>query len=119
MGPDLPFVVSGSIVCCWGGALILRSLSQRRQPPWLAVLLWVAFGAGLLVQGLSPHLQIHNGAFQMPEPLLRRLHHQSPFDLATRERWMQAISALLTLGSAIGLLLYYRPVLWRSAESSR
>jgi len=50
------------------------SVRGNRRRRSLALLCWFAFAAGLLVQLLSPHLKISNGAFVTPlvkaEPLL-------------------------------------------------
>jgi hypothetical protein len=39
------------------------SVHGNRRRRWLALLTWLVFAAGLLVQLLSPHLKISNRAF--------------------------------------------------------
>jgi hypothetical protein len=63
---------------------------------------------GLLVQVFSPHLKIAHHAFVMPPALLSPGRTISPSDLVAKERMVQALSALLTIGGALGLGWSYR-----------
>ncbi len=82
--------------------------SRRRR--WIAVLLWAIFGAGLLVQAFAPRLKIRNGAFVMPTSRISEGKDIRPDEIVTRERRMQLLSGILTVGGALGLALFYRHV---------
>jgi hypothetical protein len=80
---------------------------------WLAALLWMIFASGLVVQALAPRLKIEHHAFVVPPSMVSA---GKPVDLAqlvAREKRMQLISGLLTLGGALGLGYYYRDKLLR------
>jgi len=68
-----------------------------------AVLCWVVFAAGLLIQLLAPHLKIENGAFVIPPTLTAGANEIRPAEIVARQRRMQLISALLTVSGALGL----------------
>jgi hypothetical protein len=74
----------------------------------LALCLWAIFAAGLLVQMGSPRLKIENNVFVMPPISDARQSPLRPDALVQRERWMQASSAILTLGGALALGVCYR-----------
>ena len=88
----------------------------RRDPcrSLLRVLvLWVVFGTGLAVQLCSPRLRVEHNAFVMPPAMVVGKEPVSPAELVARERAMQLISLILTLGGAIGLGIYYRDSLFK------
>lgn len=92
--------------------------AQRKgERVWLSLLLWVAFAAGLVVQGFAPHLKIQDHKFVIPSSLLSGDKDVRPDEMVARERTMQAVSGILTLGSALGLGFYYRRVLFPRANS--
>lgn len=100
---DVLFAAAG--VGALGAALL--TLRARSRPSFIRAGLWAAFGLGLLVQGFAPHLRIERNAFVIPGALVSR----PGFDgraLVERERRMQLLSALLTVGAAAGLALAYR-----------
>jgi hypothetical protein len=83
---------------------------------WLGLLLWVGLVGGLLVQALAPHLKIQNNNFVIPPSLLSGVKEVRPDEIVARERKMQTLSAILTLGSGLGLGFYYRHVLFPKAR---
>jgi len=85
----------------------------KPRPRWLAPALWVTFAVGLLVQDLSPRLKIERNAFVMPPALIAQGKEFRPDEIVARERRMQLLSGLLTVGSAIGLALCYRQTLFK------
>ena len=94
----------------WRGA----TGEQRVRPNrWLGLLLWVIFGAGLLVQVLAPRLKIEHNAFVIPPALMSPGKAIDPEAIVAREKRMQLLSGLLTLGGALGLAFYYRDTLIR------
>jgi hypothetical protein len=80
------------------------------------VLLWVALFTGLLVQAFAPQLKIQNNKFIIPPALLSGANEVRPDEIITRERRMQALSGILTLGSALSLGFYYRRVLFPKSK---
>jgi len=86
-------------------------LNRRLQ--WLMLLSWSAFAAGLLVQALSPNLNVENRAFRIPLPAEGAAIR--PDEIVARERWMQVISAILTASGALGLAYRYGGSLLRRA----
>jgi hypothetical protein len=101
--------VSASI--CTTGAMSQNKGGRRRA--WLAVLPWAIFAAGLLVQAFAPRLKIRNNAFVVPPPVVAEGKDFRPGEMITRERRMQLLSGILTLGGALGLGFRYRHVLVR------
>lgn len=92
----------------------ITGAGQRRSRGRLRflLLLWAVFGAGLLVEALAPRLEIANHAFVLP-PSPRR-EPINPAAIIARERVMQLLSAVLTVGGAIGLGVCYRRDLVRA-----
>lgn len=84
-----------------------RPLGKARQAR-LALCLWTLFAAGLLVEMAAPRLKIENRTFVMPPISGAQAASLRPDVLVRRDRWMQAVSGILTLGSALGLGVYYR-----------
>jgi hypothetical protein len=74
---------------------------------WLGLLLWLGLAAGLLVQAFGPHLKNQNNKFVIPPSLLSGEKEVRPDEIVARERRMQALSGILTLGSGLGLGFYY------------
>ncbi|SRR5258708_4377450 len=82
---------------------------------WLGLLLWLALAAGLFVQAFGSHLKIQNNKFVIPPPLLSGGKEVRPDEMVARERRMQALSGILTVGSGVGLGFYYRQALFPRA----
>ena len=76
-----------------------------------ALLCWLLFSSGLLIQLLAPHLKISNGAFVIPPTLTAGTIEIRPAEIVARQRRMQLISALLTVSGALGLAVLYRDIL--------
>jgi hypothetical protein len=91
-------------------ALRQRSSARRWRTP-IAVALWTLFAAGLLVQFAAPRLRIENNAFVMPPIVNVQGATLRPDALVRRERWMQGISGVLTVGGALALGVCYRRTL--------
>lgn len=77
----------------------------------LAFFLWAIFAVGLLVEMAAPRLNIENNAFVMPRINNAQAATLQPDALVRRERWMQTLAGVLTLGGAAGLGVYYRRTL--------
>ena len=94
----------------------VRGNHRRRS---LALLCWLVFAAGLLVQVLSPHLKISNGAFVIPPKMTAGRNAIRPDEIVARQRRMQLLSLLLTVGGALGLaLLYGETLIGRGSRGS-
>lgn len=85
--------------------LFTRTTPGRRK--LLGVLLWGIFGVGLAVQAFAPRLKIANNAFIIPPTLVSEGQVVLPAELIEKERRLQLLSALLTVGGALGLAYYY------------
>jgi hypothetical protein len=86
----------------------VRGNHRRRS---LALLCWLVFAAGLLVQVLSPHLKVSNGAFVIPPKMAAGRNAIRLDEIVARQRRMQLLSILLTVSGAFGLAFLYRDVL--------
>src|SRR5688572_28357554 len=75
--------------------------------PWFAVLCWILFAAGLLVQWQSPGLGVSEGKFIIPDRYTQEGSEFNPKKLVDQERRTQLISVILTPIGAIGLGFYY------------
>jgi hypothetical protein len=82
---------------------------------WLTLLSWLAFAAGLLIQVVSPRLEISNRAFVIPEALTAEGNSIRPDEMVARERLRQLVSAVLTATGALGLAYCYRDAFRRRA----
>jgi hypothetical protein len=89
----------------------LKFTSSKITSKRLAIYLWLLFAAGLLVQAMTPGLKIENRAFVMPPTVNVQGENIRPDALVSRERWMQAASGILTVGSALALGFCYRRTL--------
>ena len=107
MQPDYLFITAGVAACCLAGFLALRGFRRERRQNGLAGLLWACFGAGLMLQGFSPHLKVERNRFIVPAALLEGAR-QTPKDIVDRERRMHLLSAILTVGAGLGLAWTYR-----------
>src|SRR5579884_4381443 len=83
----------------------LRTAMLKRG--FVPLVLWALFLAGLLVQAGAPRLHIEHNAFAIPESLTSNGTIR-PADIVARERWMQTLSAVLTLTGALGLAICCR-----------
>lgn len=87
-------------------------VDSTRKRHWrkeiLPVFLWVVFIAGLLIQVVGPRLSIENHAFVMRPALTSQGGGIDPGGMVKREREVQWVSGILTLGGAISLAFWYR-----------
>jgi hypothetical protein len=88
--------------------------NHRRR--WLALLCWLLFAAGLLVQLISPRLKVSNRAFVIPPQMAAGKTTIRLEEIVGGQRRTQVLSALLTLGGAVGLAFLYRETLVRAAS---
>ena len=91
-------------------------IKRNARRVWLGLVLWMGLSAGLLVQAFGPHLKIQNNKFVIPPSFLSGEAEVRPDEMVGRERRMQALSGILTLGSGLGLALYYRQALFPKAR---
>ena len=89
----------------------LMSVRGNRRRRSLALLCWLAFAAGLLVQLLSPHLKVANGAFVIPPKMAAGRNAIRLDEIVGGQRRMQLLSVLLTVSGALGLAYLYRDIL--------
>ena len=87
------------------------SVHGNRRRRSLALLCWLGFAAGLLVQLLSPHLKISNGAFIIPPEMSAGRNAIRLDEIVGGQRRMQFVSLLLTISGALGLAFLYRDIL--------
>ena len=92
------------------------SVHGNRRRRSLALLCWLVFAAGLLVQLLSPHLKISNGAFVIPPEMSAGRNAIRLDEIVGRQRRMQLLSILLTVSGAFGLAFLYRDILIGAAS---
>jgi hypothetical protein len=85
----------------------------------LALLCWLVFAAGLLVQLLSPRLKISNRAFVIPPKMAAGTNPIRLEEIVGGQRRTQVLSALLTLSGALALAFLYRDVLMRGPSRRR
>lgn len=86
--------------------MLFTSTTGRRK--LLGGFLWGIFGMGLAVQAFAPRLKIANNAFIIPPALISEGQVVLPAELVKKERRLQLLSGLLTVGWALGLAFYYR-----------
>ena len=89
----------------------LVSVHGNRRQRSLALLCWLVFAAGLLVQFFSPHLKVSNGAFVIPPEMAAGRNAIRPDEIVARQRRLQLLSVLLTVSGALGLAFLYRDIL--------
>jgi hypothetical protein len=87
----------------------LTPSNRRRQS--VALLCWLVFAAGILVQLLSPHLKISNGAFVISPEMSAGRNAIRLDEIVGGQRRMQLLSLFLTVGGAFGLAFVYREIL--------
>jgi hypothetical protein len=92
------------------------SVHGNRRWRSLALLCWSLFAAGLLVQLLSPHLKVSNGAFVIPPKMAAGRNPIRPDEIVGGQRRMQLLSVLLTVSGALGLAFVYRDILIGAAS---
>jgi hypothetical protein len=95
------------------------SVHGNRRRRSLALLCWLVFAAGLLVQFFSPHLKISNGAFVIPPEMSAGRNAIRLDEIVARQRRMQLLSVLLTVSGAFGLAFLYRDTLIGAQKSKR
>ena len=88
----------------------LTSVHGNRRQRSLALICWLVFAAGLLLQLLSLHLKISNGAFVIPPEMAAGRNAIRLEEIVARQRQMQLLSILLTVSGALGLAFLYRDV---------
>ena len=94
----------------------LMSVHGNRRQRSLALLCWLVFVAGLLVQFFSPHLKVSNGAFVIPPEMAAGRNAIRPDEIVGGQRRMQLLSVLLTVSGALGLAFLYRDILIGAAS---
>ncbi len=92
------------------------SVHGNRRWRSLALLCWLVFAAGLLVQLLSPHLKVSNGAFVIPPKMAAGRNAIRLDEIVGGQRRMQLLSVLLTVSGALGLAFLYRDILIGAAS---
>ena len=92
------------------------SVHGNRRQRSLALLCWLVFAAGLLVQFFSPHLKVSNGAFVIPPEMAAGRNAIRLDEIIGGQRRMQVLSALLTVSGAVGLAFLYRDILIGAAS---
>ena len=97
----------------------LMSVHGNRHRRSLALICWLVFAAGLLVQFFSPHLKVSNGAFVIPPKMAAGKNPIRLDEIIGGQRRMQVLSAILTLSGAIGLAFVYRDILIGAASRQR
>ena len=97
----------------------LMSVRGNRRRRWLAIVCWLVFAAGLLVQLFSPHLKISNRAFVIPTRMAAGRNAIRLEEIVGGQRRMQVLSALLTLSGALGLAFVYRDIPRRGSLATK
>lgn len=92
-------------------------LMSRRL--WRSAFFWTLFVAGLLLQAFGPHLKIKDNRFIFPPSLVSAATEIRPDVIVARERKRQFLSAVLTVGGAVGLALCHRKALFGRLSSQR
>src|SRR5205814_2416114 len=92
------------------------SVHGHRRRRSLALICWLVFAAGLLVQLLSPHLKISNGHFVIPPEMSAGRNAIRLDEIVGGQRRMQFVSLLLTISGALGLAFLYRDILIGAAS---
>ena len=87
------------------------SVHGNRRQRSLALICWLLFAAGLLVQLFSPHLKISNGAFVIPPKMAAGRNAIRLDEIVAKQRRLQFLSVLLTVSGALGLAFLYRDIL--------
>ena len=77
---------------------------------WLTLFAWVVFVAGVLIQVITPRLEVSNGAFVIPATNSAKGDSIRPDEIVANERRKQFVSALLTVSGALALAYRYRHV---------
>ncbi len=80
---------------------------SNRRHVLLGALLWVLFGAGLLVQVNVPRLKITDNTFVIPPALISEGNQVPIVEIIGTQRRMQWLSSVLTVSGALGLAFYY------------
>ena len=91
----------------------MGTMQLRPHRRWYALLFWMLFAAGLIVQFLAPRLEISDGKYVLPPELVNGTAQVDPQGIIRKERRMHLISAILTSSGAIGLAFLYWNVLVR------
>jgi len=65
----------------------------NRRRRWRALVCWLMFAAGLLLQLVGPHLKIANRAFVIPQKLTTEGNNIRLVEIIGRQRQVQVISA--------------------------
>jgi hypothetical protein len=81
---------------------------SRLRRSWIA-LCWALLVTGVLLQA-GPHLKVKGNQYVVPPSLISGRTQIRPAELIARERRMQLLSAVLTLGGAVGLSMCYSKV---------
>lgn len=108
MKPDLYFTGLGCAFLVWSIYLLYASFFRGIRHRRIAALLWTAFSAGLLLQGLTPPLKVVDNAFVIPPSLNSLSTGIDPAGIVARERRIRLLVGLLTMGASLGLAYCYR-----------
>jgi hypothetical protein len=82
----------------------------------LLFLMWTIFAVGILVQVFSPGLRIEHSKLVAPASISQATEIH-PSEIIARERHVQMLSAILTMGGALGLAVCYGPAFFQRRES--
>jgi hypothetical protein len=96
-----------------------KEKKRNRSRQIVAVFLWIAFTAGLLIQIFASQTRIENHAFVMRQALTSQSNEINPAAMVERERALQWLSGLLTVVGAISLAFWYRRPLADAMMPSR
>jgi hypothetical protein len=96
----------------------MQENKMRRRRVWLAVLFWMLFGAGLLLQALGPRLEIADNAFVIPAAVISEGNDVQVAEIVRRQRQMAWLSGVLTVSGALGLAFYYYRGVFARARSA-
>lgn len=109
MQPDYLMIAAGS--CAFVAAIVAGFTNKSsRKAATVGVILWSIFGVGLLIRGVAPNLETNGSTFKMSAvPMNQAIQ---PKKLVEQERRMQFLAALLTIGSTLGLAVFYRTALF-------
>lgn len=114
MKTDYVFIFAACAGYGGGIALAARAVRSRANGDWPGAALWLILATGLLIQGLSPHLQQASNGFVVPFSLFAHYKKLDPTTLEARDRRMQILAAVITAFGAVGLAYHYRNLLARA-----
>jgi NhaP-type Na+/H+ or K+/H+ antiporter len=96
----------------------MQEIRIRRRHAWLAVLFWMLFGAGVLLQAFGPRLEIADNAFVIPAAIISEGNDVPVAEIVRRQRQIAWLSGVLTVCGALGLAFYYYRDVFARARSA-